>query len=654
MCFGYRLVIIISMINDKIKSLIDCHDCISFDIFDTLLVRPYMNPYHFVRHMEQYTGRTGFTAARMAAEHRARSCGGEDITFDAIYANIDASFRDMRGVEIEFESRILRPRPGMIDVYNYARQSGKKIAIISDMYLSSSDLGRILRDNGYDGWDWMYISGEHNRSKYTGNLFKTFLTDTGLCPGAVLHIGDSVVSDVQNAQRCGIDALHVPSLADAFLSAPQNRRFCQLYRANPDSLTISMILMRMAHKMCARHDLLNNHDLYWADFAYCIGGPIAYGLTRFSVDTALARGAHDLLFIARDGFVMHKIANMLLTGNSTARAHYVYAQRMLHAKCLLSWGDEHNANVVLDILRGTGTPITDTFDSYAAKDAFIKSHLDILRPCADKNLSEYKQYLANFHLDTKSPIAIIDSGAATFSAQRLLRHALGDNVFGVYSVGNIKNAQRYDIDYVAWAPISSDIDSITSLIEFVLMSPEGPVIDLINSAPVYQKNSHLREVARNRLAEIMIPRIVDFSRDILDSVTAVPVVFSPRDVNEYISAFCSNMSKLDTEKLGDVWCASNASHTEYNQSLLAQINRYNRRVTAYYLLFLRVFTRIAYRHHGALCLGRRTPFISWQERDNIVRYRLFGVVPLMRIKKRHNRKCYDLFGFLRIARVKCL
>ena len=289
MCFGYRLVIIISMINDKIKSLIDCHDCISFDIFDTLLVRPYMNPYHFVRHMEQYTGRTGFTTARMAAEHRARSCGGEDTTLDAIYANIDASFRDMRGVEIEFESRILRPRPGMIDVYNYARQSGKKIAIISDMYLSSSDLGRILRDNGYDGWDWMYISGEHNRSKYTGNLFKTFLADTGLHPGVVLHIGDSVVSDVQNAQRCGIDALHVPSLADAFLSAPQNRRFCQLYRANPDSLTISMILMRMAHKMSARHDLLNNRDLYWADFAYCIGGPIAYGLTRFSVDTALAR-----------------------------------------------------------------------------------------------------------------------------------------------------------------------------------------------------------------------------------------------------------------------------------------------------------------------------------------------------------------------------
>lgn len=133
------------MINDKIKSLIDCHDCISFDIFDTLLVRPYMNPYHFVRHMEQYTGRTGFTAARMAAEHRARSCGGEDTTLDAIYANIDASFRDMRGVEVEFESRILRPRPGMIDVYNYARQSGKKIAIISDMYLSSSDLAHIAR-----------------------------------------------------------------------------------------------------------------------------------------------------------------------------------------------------------------------------------------------------------------------------------------------------------------------------------------------------------------------------------------------------------------------------------------------------------------------------------------------------------------------------
>jgi hypothetical protein len=35
---------------DKITLAIDKHDVISFDIFDTLLVRPYVNPYDMFVH----------------------------------------------------------------------------------------------------------------------------------------------------------------------------------------------------------------------------------------------------------------------------------------------------------------------------------------------------------------------------------------------------------------------------------------------------------------------------------------------------------------------------------------------------------------------------------------------------------------------------
>ena len=51
---------------------------VSFDIFDTLIVRPYIRPKDLFAHMEQAEGAPGFAAERVDAERRSRMSVGAD------------------------------------------------------------------------------------------------------------------------------------------------------------------------------------------------------------------------------------------------------------------------------------------------------------------------------------------------------------------------------------------------------------------------------------------------------------------------------------------------------------------------------------------------------------------------------------------------
>ena len=60
---------------------------ISFDIFDTLLFRPYAKPVDLFTFMEKVTSRSGFALARCQAESKfyAQNGSSTEATFDDIY-----------------------------------------------------------------------------------------------------------------------------------------------------------------------------------------------------------------------------------------------------------------------------------------------------------------------------------------------------------------------------------------------------------------------------------------------------------------------------------------------------------------------------------------------------------------------------------------
>lgn len=555
----------------NIKKLILKHDVISFDIFDTLLTRPYINPYDLLKHVEKYTNRTGFAENRYNAECNARCISSkEDITFDEIYKFVSEKYRDLKSVELDFEYNLLRPNNKVKEIYNFAKENNKRIYIISDMYLPKDFLEKILMKNGFTGYQQLYLSNEYGLAKYTGNLFKQFLSEQKIKANKVLHIGDSRISDIKKPKKLGIHTYQIKKNSDIFFAHRQNKRFKNLYKNNQNSLEISLILATLADKFVENKQLFKNCK-YWENFGYYIAGIIAYGFARFILDKTFKANYQELLFVARDGFLLKKVVDMLLSSQNNIKTFYVYAQRILRARILLDYGDEHNANVLINIINEE-TGQKKSFNSFKEKENYIEKNRPILQDKANDKKEMYKNYLISNGIGINKNLVVIDTGAATFSAQSLLKETIGRDIEGLYSIiTKPEYAREKQIKYQTWANNPNDIKNITAIIEFCLTSPELPVIDFIDSKPVYIKNPTKQEIYRNQLYDKIEKGVIEFTRDMKERLSEFEIEFSAPEVNKYINAFCSNLNNIDKKNLSTVFCSSNASHTEYKHNLLKLI-----------------------------------------------------------------------------------
>ena len=184
--------------NKTVEELICENDVVSFDIFDTLLKRPYINPYHLLKHVEKYTGKVGFYDARIKAERIARKkLNFEDITLDEIYSFIEEEYKNLINIELELEENLLSQNEIAYEIYKNAIRENKKIAIISDTYFPREFILKVLNKNGYEKIDYLYLSCEKRKTKASGSMFKIFLEETGLDCSKILHIGDNLISDIK-------------------------------------------------------------------------------------------------------------------------------------------------------------------------------------------------------------------------------------------------------------------------------------------------------------------------------------------------------------------------------------------------------------------------------------------------------------------------
>ena len=98
--------------------------------------------------------------------------------------------------EIRTELDVCRANPEAAAFYDHCWKEGKRMIIVSDMYLSHSDIEDILTGSGYDikGIP-VYVSSEYGLTKRTGSLFKAVLRKEGMegREKEVLHIGDNLI-----------------------------------------------------------------------------------------------------------------------------------------------------------------------------------------------------------------------------------------------------------------------------------------------------------------------------------------------------------------------------------------------------------------------------------------------------------------------------
>jgi predicted HAD superfamily hydrolase len=333
------------MIPDRLRQKIDQADLVSFDIFDTLIVRGVARPidaFLMVAHEMGIQDAQRFQKDRIAAEFSARvqakaTPGVQEITLEEIYQQLSLQPQwaslDMAQVlqtERRIEIALCLRHHAVGPVYDHALASGKKVVLTSDMYLDEDCIQQILAKNGYTQHHKLYLSSTLRLTKHAGSLFKHLMQDQGIAqPSRVLHIGDNAVSDLQVPTQQGIQTWPVQRAAEALQKSVHHRRFEALDTApeaakEPSQTAVQRHLQR---GLITQH-VQSHPDDFWTTIGYGYFGPILLGFVSWLAEQSQAKGIDKLFFLARDGHIVHRAFSLLADkGVHQVPSHYLYASR---------------------------------------------------------------------------------------------------------------------------------------------------------------------------------------------------------------------------------------------------------------------------------------------------------------------------------------
>lgn len=461
--------------------IIEGADVISFDVFDTLLIRPFSNPTDLFEFIEKVENAPGFSEARQIAEKMARKIYPDEIRFDEIYDNIDKKFRYLKDKELEYEFKLLRLNRNIYDLYRQACEKNKIVIATSDMYLPREFLELVLKKENYDKLDKVFVSSENRHTKGNKKLYLDILSYYKIAPSKIVHIGDNIIADKEKPREIGIKSYKIKKITEIF-DTPANLKWIQFYKNNERlSSSIHYALISMHRDIEIKLD-----KSYWNMIGYRLGGPLVLGYLYFCVSIAKKHGIEKLLFVSRDGWSLEKIYSKFFKNQYKIESEYIYLQRIIGLQSLLIWcGQPRYLDKLLTIAKNDLNYIV-VHDNYTDNINEFKKYESELKEWSKKQYDEFVKYIYDKAGDNK--VAIIDMTTGAFSSYTFAKNILGNNLaFGIFT-GTFIQEKYYSYYTYSENIFSANDDPILNISETLLSSPEPNVIGLDNGVPVYDKH----------------------------------------------------------------------------------------------------------------------------------------------------------------------
>lgn len=311
----------------------------SFDIFDTLITRKTATPagiFALIQHKLQTDEFADFSADfkenfyqyRTDSEFRQRHYtkrffNNQDITFDIIYDDLKSNFcltneqcERLKQLEIQTELENIIPISENIQKVKELIQAGKRVVFISDMYLPEKIIRQMLVKCDVNLSEVkIYLSSTEGAMKNSRELFKKVKEAENVEYKNWEHLGDNYISDYINPNSLGIKA--------KLYTKPQ----LKIYEKNLLKNASKDCFIQLAIG-CAKNIRVNNNcsDKYYLGAS--LAGPIFYPYVSWLLNQAQKRNIGCLYFVARDGYVLKAIADILIKErNLDIKTVYIYGSK---------------------------------------------------------------------------------------------------------------------------------------------------------------------------------------------------------------------------------------------------------------------------------------------------------------------------------------
>lgn len=296
------------------------YDVISFDIFDTLVLRKLDNPEDLFMLVGEKLNIFGFYGIRKKCEaevrqHKRATYQNNEVTLEEIYERVAyyTGINATQGSEIEFDIELdmCFANPYMYEVFQILKSAGKHIYATSNMYIPKEKMRVLLAKCGYEGFEDILVSCDYHCGKGNGALFRV-LQSKVKSDNTIVHIGDNVGADIKGAQAAGIDAKYYMAcrnLGDPHRGAGMSPLIGSAYRG--------VINTRL-------HNGMETFSEFW-EYGYIYGGLIVLGYVNWLHEQAVQNGITKILFLSRDGFILKKVFDALFDDISS---EYVFWSRI--------------------------------------------------------------------------------------------------------------------------------------------------------------------------------------------------------------------------------------------------------------------------------------------------------------------------------------
>ncbi len=223
------------------EEFIDQIDTVSFDVFDTLFIRRIENPdlikIPVARFIAEKANQAGITmswfeiaALRDEIENQHRQRNGEHYPdFEANYDQFmpevlnqvfaqklpESFLQQVAEYEIRLENAMLVPRAALVQWIESLKQRGKRLFLISDIYLPAKYIQQMAVAKNLDHFfEGIVSSADSFNAKASGTAYPLIEQQYHLDKAKWLHVGDNPISDGTRPIEFGIKSLVINDPAE--------------------------------------------------------------------------------------------------------------------------------------------------------------------------------------------------------------------------------------------------------------------------------------------------------------------------------------------------------------------------------------------------------------------------------------------------------
>ena len=433
------------------------YDVISFDIFDTLITRTIFEPDDVFTLLgkiikAKFNVDVDFLKLRKAAEAEATAKNGAMTTIDKIYVEVakDKALgnfaQDIKKLEIDLETALCIPRKDMVEVYNQLKAMGKRVILVSDMYLNRVEIVGLLHKCGISYYDELLISSEVGARKDDGTMWDMLLTRYD--PKSFIHVGDNFRSDAQLPMEKCISN-HIIFNLGTLLELSEFPYFKQMAkRSLANSLMIGQALSGGIFNtpFAFKEDgTLKFKNIY--EFGYTVLGPLLTCFVEWIVSEN-RKTKQRLLLLAREGYMLEQMIRAYCGTRDIELPdikYFLTSRRAVSVAALES--DEDIRELASQKYRGTFSNFLkerfgiecheDEEDNFLSYDELpedlmdrLMSYKDEILDKAKKEKNAYLVYIKDM-MAQSSDVAVVDVGFSG-TIQFFLMKLTGRNIDGHY------------------------------------------------------------------------------------------------------------------------------------------------------------------------------------------------------------------------------